>query len=393
MFFNPAAIGRFDRSSVQLEASGVLTSLELEDADGATGAGVPIGGEDSQGDVADDAIIPSFYGVAVPHEDFRLGLAINVPFGLGTEYPDGWVGRYHTLESSFVSVNINPVLAYKPANWLTVAGGVQFQWSEAELKNAVDFGTLGAISGIPGSAPTAQDGRAKVKGDGWGYGFNLGALAEPLPGTRLGIAYRSSIDTELEGDARFDLDDAGVGAAIRGATGAFTDVDAETDIELPPMLSFGVHQDLGEQFSVMAEAQWTGWSTFDNLIIDFDNPAQPNNVTEFQWDDQWFFAVGGTWRPNDRLTLRIGGAYDQSPTKDRYRTPRIPDADRYWLSAGIGWQVLDSLSFDLAYSYIFFDEADVRLSADDRGNALRGDLRADYQNQIHVLSLAARWRF
>jgi long-chain fatty acid transport protein len=162
---------------------------------------------------------------------------------------------------------------------------------------------------------------------------------------------------------------------------------------LPPMLTFGIHQELGEQFSVMAEAQWTGWSTFDDLVIDFDNPAQPDNVTEFEWDDQWFFAIGGTWRPDDRLTLRVGGAFDQTPTRNRYRTPRIPDADRWWLSAGMGWQPLDNLSFDLAYSYIFFDEAEVRLSATDPGNALRGDLRADYQNQIHVLSVAARWRF
>jgi len=393
MFFNPAAIGRFDRSSVQLEASGVLTSLEFRDAEGTTVLGTPIGGRDSKGDVADDGVIPSFYGVAVPHEDFRLGLAINVPFGLGTEYPDDWVGRYHTLKSSFVSVNINPVLAYKPADWLTVAGGLQFQYSEAELESAVDFGTIGAISGIPGAAPTTQDGRARIEGEGWGYGFNLGALAEPRRGTRLGIAYRSAIDTELEGDARFDLDAAGVGAAIRGATGAFADVDAETDVELPPMLSFGIHQDLGEHFSVMAEAQWTGWSTFDELVIEFDNAAQPDNVTEFEWEDQWFFAVGGTWRPDDRLTLRLGGAFDQTPTRNRYRTPRIPDADRWWLSAGIGWQALDNLSFDLAYSYILFDEAEVRLSAADRGNAVRGDLRAEYQNQIHVLSVAARWRF
>ena len=393
MFFNPAAIGRFDRSAVQLEASGVLTSLELRDAEGTTVLGTPIGGRGEKDDVADDAVIPSFYAVAVPHDDVRLGLAINVPFGLGTEYPDGWVGRYHTLESSFVSINVNPVLAYKPAAWLTVAGGLQLQYSEAELESAVDFGTIGAISGIPGAAPASQDGRARVKGDGWGWGFNLGLLAEPRPGTRLGLAYRSAIDTTLKGDARFRLDEAGIGAAIQGATGAFRNVDAETDIELPPMLSFGIHQDIGEQFAVMAEAQWTGWSSFDELVIDFDNPAQPDNVTQFDWDDQWFFAVGGSYRPNDRLTLRVGAAYDQTPTRNRYRTPRIPDADRYWLSAGVGWQPLDNLSFDLAYSYILFDDAEVRLSAADRGNALRGDLRADYQNQIHVLSVAARWRF
>ena len=393
MFFNPAALGRFDQSSVHLEASGITTRLRLRNAEAATGGGTPIGGVARKGDVADDAVIPSFYAVAVPHDDFRFGLGINAPFGLGTEYPTGWVGRYHTLESSFSSINVNPVLAYKATDWLTVAGGLQLQWSEAELVNAVDFGSIGGIADIPGAAPTTQDGRATVKGDGWGFGYNLGVLAEPRPGTRLGLAYRSAIETTLDGDARFRLDDAGIGAAIRDSTGAFTNVDVETEVELPPMLSFGIHQAIGERFAVMAEAQWTGWSTFDELVIEFDNAAQPDSVTQFDWDDAWFVAVGGTWQPTDRLTLRLGGAYDQTPTSNRYRTPRIPDADRWWLAAGLGWQLRESLSLDLAYSYIYFDEAEIRLSATDRGNAMRGDLSADYQNQIHILSLAVNWRF
>jgi long-chain fatty acid transport protein len=184
-----------------------------------------------------------------------------------------------------------------------------------------------------------------------------------------------------------------VGAAIRGATGAFRNVDAETSLDLPPMVNFGIHQDIGDKFAVMAEAQWTGWSTFDNLVIEFDNPAQPDNVTQFEWDDVWFFAVGGTWKPTERLTFRVGAAYDETPTKTRYRTPRIPDSDRYWLSAGVGWQVSERFSLDLAYTHVFFDDARVRLRGTDEGNALRGDLNAEYQNAIDVVSLAAKWRF
>lgn len=393
MFFNPAALGRFDRSSVQLEVSGIATSLRLRDAEATTGAGAPIGGVARKGDVADDAVLPSFYAVAVPHEDVRLGLGINAPFGLGTDYPSDWVGRYHTLKSSFTSVNLNPVLAYKAADWLTLAGGLQVQWSEAELVNAVDFGTIGSLAGVPGAVPTEQDGRASVKGDGWGFGYNLGVLAEPRPGTRLGLAYRSSIDTTLEGDARFRLDDAGIGAAVRETSGAFRNVDVETDIELPAMASIGVHQAIGERFAVMAEAQWTGWSSFDELVVDFDNADQPDSVNQFDWDDAWFLAVGGSWQPSDRLKLRLGAAYDQTPTSNRLRTPGIPDADRWWLAAGLGWQLAERLSLDLAYSYIYFDGAEVDLRAADRGNALRGDLRADYQNEIHIVGVAVNWRF
>ena len=221
----------------------------------------------------------------------------------------------------------------------------------------------------------------------------FGVLADLRPGTRVGAAYRSSIDTNVNGDARFRLDDAGVGAIIRAGTGAFTDVDAETDVKLPPMVSFGIHQDIGEQFAVMAEAQWTGWSTFDDLVIEFDNPAQPDNVTEFQWHDAWFFALGATYKPTDRWTVRVGGAFDQTPTRGRYRTPRIPDSDRWWLAAGLGWQIQENLSLDLAYTHVFFDDADVRLRGTDTGNAARGNLDAQYRNNIDIVSLAVKWRF
>jgi long-chain fatty acid transport protein len=393
MFFNPAALGRFDRSSIQLEASSVFTDLKLRDASASTTAGVPITGQSRKGDAADDAVLPSLYAVLVPHERFRFGLGINVPFGLGSEYPNNWVGRYHTLESNFKSININPAMAYRATDWLTVAAGLQLQWSEAKLVNAIDFGSIGAGSGIPGATPTEQDGRAKVEGDDWAYGYNFGVLAELRPGTRVGAAFRSKLETTLDGDARFRLDDAGVGAAIRAGTGAFVDVDAKAEVDLPPMLNFGIHQDITDQFAVMAEAQWTGWSTFDDLVIEFDNPAQPDNVTEFDWHDAWFFALGATYRPTERWTIRVGGAFDQTPTRNRYRTPRIPDADRWWFAAGVGWQINDRISFDLAYTHVLFDQADLRLRGTDPGNAARGNLDAEYRNSIDIVSLAFKWQF
>jgi long-chain fatty acid transport protein len=331
--------------------------------------------------------------MVAPTEELRFGLGINVPFGLGSEYPNDWVGRYHTTKSNFTSVNINPAAAWRATDWLTLGAGLQLQWSEAELVNAIDFGTIGAGAAIPGAVPTTQDGSARVKGDGWGVGFNVGVLAEPVPGTRLGAAYRSSVDTTIKGDSWFRLDEAGIGAALQGATGAFQNVDARTEIELPPMASFGIHQDIGDDFAVMAEAQWTGWSTLDDLIIEFDNPAQPDNVNVFDWDNAWFFAVGATWKPTERLVVRVGGAFDQTPVRNAVRTPRIPDTDRWWLATGLGWQITDALSLDLAYTHVFFDEAEVRQRGLTEGNLLRGELDARYQNSIYIVSLGLRWQF
>ena len=393
MFFNPAALGRLEGNQVQLAVNGIVTKLELKDADASTSFGTPITGSDSDSDVAHDIAIPAFYAMTSPTERLRFGVGINVPFGLGTEYNDGWVGRYQAIESTFETVNINPVVAYKATPWLSLAAGAQIQYAEAELSNAIDFGTIGALNGVPGSVPTQQDGQARVKGDGWAYGYNLGLLVEPLEGTRIGLAYRSKIDMTFEGNSRFRLDNAGIGATLKAATGAFANTGAETKFEFPPMASIGVHQAIGEDFAVMAEAQWTGWSTLDELIIKFDNPAQPDNVSEYQWNDSWFFALGGTWAATDRLKLRLGAAFDQSPVRNRYRSPRVPDSDRYWLAAGLGWQIRDNLSLDLGYTHIFLDDADVHQRGTDEGSTLRGNLDASYESRIDIVTLSLVYRF
>jgi long-chain fatty acid transport protein len=394
MFFNPAALGRLESRAEMLAVGSLLMPhLRLQDASGTTGAGTPIAGSTPGHDVADDVAVAALYGAARLGEDWRAGIGINAPFGLGTDYPDRWVGRYHAVDSSVKAIGITPALAYTPLRWLTFGAGLQLAYAEAELTNAIDFGTIGVANGIPGSQPGAQDGFARVEGDDWRAGYTLGVLAEPIPGTRLGLGYRSKVEHRLKGDADFSLRGSAPGQAIAAATGAFADTGAAADLELPASASFGIHQALSERWAVMAEAAWTNWSAFDELRIEFDNPAQPDSVTEEKWQDGWFLALGATWRPRDDLVLRAGVAYDQTPVQGAQATPRIPDGDRTWLSFGIGWSPLPWLSLDAALTHIFVEDTDVRLRATDTGNAVRGDLDADYESSIDLLAVAARVRF
>jgi long-chain fatty acid transport protein len=211
-------------------------------------------------------------------ERVRLGLAVTTPFGLATDYPDGWVGRYHAVDTELRTYNINPAVAVRVTDWLSFGAGLQAQYADGELTNAVDFGTIGAGApggGIPGAVPGTQDGFARLTGDDWAFGYNAGVLAEPVAGTRLGVAYRSEIEHRLEGDVDFTSDSAGIAATLRALSGAFADSDAHLDVTTPATLSFGVHQEVGAKVAVMAEATWTDWSTFEDLIVEFENPDQP----------------------------------------------------------------------------------------------------------------------
>jgi long-chain fatty acid transport protein len=393
MFFNPASLGWVDKVQLQAVATVVAPHSELKSSEGSTAFGTSIGGTDHKNDIGEDAVMPAFYaGVPLPG-GVRLGLGVNVPFGLETKYPGGWVGRYHAVKSRLETVNINPAIAWRPVPWLSAGAGLQAQYADGTLSNAVDFGTIGAANGIPGSVPGGDDGFARLNGNDWAYGWNVGAMVEPRPGTRLGVAYRSKLEHTLRGDVDFSDDDAGIASTIRALTGAFADSDASLGLTTPASLSFGLHQDVTDRLAVMGEAQWTDWSVFDQLTIKFDNPAQPDSVTEEEWRDTWFLALGTTYKATDQLTLRAGLAYDQSPVKGAFRTPRIPDQDRYWLSLGAGYQPAAWLSLDAAFTYIFMDDANVDLSASDTGNGARGNLTADYESYIILLGLSARLRF
>ena len=393
MFFNPASLGWIDQVEIQAIATAVMPKVELKGASGSTVLGTPITGGTRENDIAEDSVVPAFYAaVPLPH-GVRVGLGVNVPYGLETDYSRDWVGRYHGVRSEVTTININPALAWRPTSWLSAGAGFQAQYVDGTLTNAVDFGTIGAVNRIPGSVPAGQDGYARLHGDDWAYGWNAGVILEPITGTRFGVSYRSEIDHTLRGDVNFTGDDAGIANIIRASTGAFTDTDADLSLTTPASLSFGLHHDLTDRVALMAEAQWTDWSVFDQLTVKFDNPAQPDNVTEEEWRDAWFFALGATFKATDQLTLRAGVAYDQSPVKGDFRSPRIPDGDRYWLSLGAGWQPVSWLDLDAAFTYIDVDSTDVHLSASDTDSATRGNLDAKYDSYILLVGLSARMRF
>jgi long-chain fatty acid transport protein len=400
MFFNPAALGLAVSPSTEQHLTLIIPKAEVTSASGSTTLGTPISGRTTQSDAFPDIVVPALYGAYPLTDQWTAGLMVNAPFGLGSKYDEDWVGRYHAVKSRLFSIDVTPMVAWKPLSWLVLGGGFTTEYVHAELTNAVDFGTAGAviqrqtgrtlpITPVPGG----QDGKAKAEGDDVGFGVVLGAIAEPVEGTRIGVSYRSQVSHDIEGDADFDLGTSGMGAIVSGLTGQFVDTGANASLTTPTMISAGLAQQVGERLTLLADVQWTDWSQFDELRIDFDNPAQAASVTTQAWKDTWFASVGASYRFSDQWTFRAGVAYDESPVPDADRTPRIPDSDRYWISAGASWSPLPSWTFDVGYSHIFLEDAEVDLSAAGTGNAGRGNLQASYENSIDIIAIAARFRF
>jgi len=234
---------------------------------------------------------------------------------------------------------------------------------------------------IPGSA----DGQMKMEGDSLAYGFTLGVLYEPVSGTRLGLGYRSRMTHDLDLNARVR----GVPAILTGM-GLKSASSAEAELKLPSMINFGIQQDLGEKWTVMADVSWTEWSVMDELTVKFDRPVlgSKGDTLKMKWDDCWRFAVGCEYKWTEAFTLRCGLAYDQTPVSSKdSRSVRLPDADRYWASAGIGYKLAENIRLDLAYTHIFFET--VELVNKTPAGTLRGKVTGD----ADIISAAITYMF
>ena len=386
IFLNPAGMTRVPGRQAVVGLNAIYGSAQFrnEGTTSPAGPAFPITGGDGGNPVGLNWV-PNLYYSADLGSDLKGGIGINSPFGLKTEYPADWVGRYHAIDSVLKSLNINPSIAWKARNSVSLGGGVNFQYFDAELSNAIDYGTAcfavfgpGACAGA-GITPQGRDGIAKVSGDSWGVGWNVGALFDIAPGARVGIAYRSSIKHEVKGRATFE------NPALPGAFAALTagaqDTGARSTIKTPDTLSVSAYGDVSPKWSLLGDLTWTGWSKFKELRVRFDNGA-PDAVTPANWRNTVRLSLGAGYKVDDRWMLRGGIAYANSAIRDEFRGPRIPDNAHTLIGLGFNYKVGKAGSLDFGYMHAFVKDAPVNTST-----PTAGTLAGNYKVRADVLSL------
>ncbi|MGD8703633.1 MAG: outer membrane protein transport protein, partial [Desulfosarcina sp.] len=205
IFFNPAGMSLQSGNELQIGGHYIIPKAEFKNQGSNNGLPPPLSGPllgGNGGDAGEAALVPNLFYMHDFSDKWKAGIGITAPFGLVTEYDNGWVGRYYALKSDLATLNINPSVAYKINDQWSLGVGISFQRVEAELTQAIDWGTALVSQGLaPPTLSQNLDGTAKIEGDDWGFGANVGLIFEPRPGTRLGLHYRSQIDHTLEGDA------------------------------------------------------------------------------------------------------------------------------------------------------------------------------------------------
>ena len=359
MGFNPAALGLVDE--VELSGGG---SIVAPQADGdVTVGGTSIGSVDP----ARDALVVNGYAGYRLQEDIIVGIASYTPFGLTTQYEVSDLPvSLDATTSKLLTLVIAPTIAYQPTPEFTVAGSINITRADARLV----------------SVPATLDGNQTT------VSFGLGALwNNASSGTKVGVAYQHGYDLTLKGSGNFSA------GPLAGLT-----LPATAKASLPSTVSAGISQAFGD-FRVLGEVQWQNWSVFDTIDV-FAAGVGQIQADEQHYDDAFFVSLGGEYDFSDKIVLRAGVAFDQTPTSDAFlpgqtntttatdRTVRVPDEDRLWLSLGGSYDVNDHMTLDAGYSYLTgLDDVVVGVR-----NAAPGT-NVTYDAGAHIFSVGGTIRF
>jgi len=412
---NPAAMTDLKGTYFQADVTAINFSTKFSGS-AHDALGRPISGGNG-GDAGTTMPVPALFFATQVADKWHIGAGFSVPFGFLTEYDKNWVGRYNGIKSKFESLDGTLSASFDVTDTFTIGGSFIAQKTTAELTSAINYNMVGlgliqkaaaagAISPAQAQAlgqqvsvvvPPGSDGIARIKGDDWGYGWQLGGYWKLSPQDKLAFNYRSKISHKLEGTGNFTmpsnvqalLSNPTVAALLAGAGGVpFQRTSGTADFTTPATATASYwHQE--EKFGLGFDLAWTKWSVFKQLEVKYGNPAQPPSIEQYDWRNTWFAAVGGDYYLNDKVTLRAGLAVDTTPTHASTRSPRVPDSTRKFLSFGVGYKASEHFELNASYAHIFVNNAHMNGAISGTNDVLTGS-SDDYGN---LLSISAQYKF
>jgi long-chain fatty acid transport protein len=376
---NPAAIGVFTTSEFSGSVSAIFPSVDVSGQITSTmpteAGDVVIASEEAfEDDIADTAVIPSFFYVTPLNEKWSVGVGAFSTYGLRSDYGDDFEALHFADTAEVESFTINPAVSYKVNDMLRVGFGLNITYADAEISSALP-NSLTTVLGLP----VANASVFKLEGDDIGYGWNAGIFYQPTNTTNIALSYRAETKLELDGE-------------VSSALSAELNQPGSLDLNLASITELAISQDLDDQWSVQASLVFTDWSTFQKLEA---NLASGDDflIKEENFDDSLRASIGVTYVLNDAYTLRAGYAYDDGVVTVENRSLSIPDTDRHWVTGGVTYSMTEATTIDLAYAYINGREADINKTRSLGSTGISSTMVGSQSATAHVLSVQVNTRF
>jgi long-chain fatty acid transport protein len=386
MQFNPGALATLDaKYSLSMGGSLVWSSTEYTHPSNS-----------AFNTETDNPIATPFYlyGSAKLTDKLAVGLAVYTPFGSSNIWGDTWAGKYLIQEITMKSIYIQPTVSYKVNEWMSVGAGLNIVYGDFKLNKAFPIMN-------PADGSYITDGGAELSGNTIKYGYNLGIFLQPTEKLNIGISYRSKVDIELdnsEGEGTFSFPSTVPPALVAGYNalgvkdGTFT-----ATLPLPASLNVGFAYQIDEKWLVSADVNFVEWSIYENLdFVSPDATSALNSSNKRDWDNSMAYRIGAQYSYNEKLDLRAGFYYDETPTNDQYYAPETPGANKIGITGGFSYLLNEKFSIDAAFIYSKGD----KITAEDTNTAIGADgngqpvyFGGKYQNTAFIPSIGITYNF
>ncbi|MDG6479340.1 porin [Glaesserella parasuis] len=330
---NPALMTKFKQ--VEISAGGVYVDADV-DVEGSFGTKTTVNGnviasspvsDANAKDIIPSAIVPNLYVVAPVSERFAVGGGVNVNYGLKSEFPTNYSAGVFAGKTELTAVNYNLSGAYDLGYGFSFGVGLNAVHAKATLER--HFGALNPM------APTAT--ASRLKGDKWGFGWNVGLTYDINENNRLGVAYHSPVDLRFKGK-------------YVGTQSTNVEIPGRLNLELPAYWEISGYHKLTEKLAVQYSYKKTHWNSFQELRA-IDNNGKVLLQKDEKFNNNSRIALGVSYDVIEALTLRAGIAYDESASV-AHPSISIPDTDRTWYTLGATYRFTPNLSVDLAYAHL-----------------------------------------
>ncbi|MDR6607787.1 outer membrane protein transport protein [Pseudomonas synxantha] len=372
IFGNPAGLTKLKRAEISGGAAVVSVSDDISDAQSSAPG-------TNEGDSVPLGVVPFAY-MSTPLDDrFSIGLGLYAPSGLINDYERNFQGRYHGSYSTTKEITLQPTIAWRINDYVSIGGGPTINRFSAKLQNYLATGALN----------NGQDTLVTIKGDDTALGYNVGVLFDLSDATRWGINYHSKVSYELKGHTE-----------VSGSPSVIPldgNYDNKIDLTMPESVDTSITHHFNSRWTGYLGTTWKRWSRIKKVeavnsgLSPLGQAAGLGSVTEeMNWHDTWSTAVGASLQLNQQWLLRAGYAYDPSPIGNADRSVRVPVGNRQAVTLGGAYSPSSDLTIDFAYGYLWDSKASVKQS---NNSGLQPEYSAKYENSANGFSVQATYRY
>jgi len=358
VFSNPAGMTRFNDTAML--ASGGLTFVRapfnpdsgntISGTDGSATGFVPFG---------------SFAYIYPVSDQLKLGISFQNNFGLALDWGTNWVGRYSSTQASIFAPQLQPTIAYKVNDWLSVGAGAGLTLGYLDAKLRVKNPTL------PG------DGKMEIEDTDFAVQGNFGIMLNPSPSTRIGLRYLTETSLDFEDDPHFSRTELPLTNLIN---------DLDLGIKMPQSVMLGVFHDLNDKWAILGSVGWEEWSEFGHVHVSV-GPFLPGVTENLKFDDTYHVGIGAQYQYDSKWRYSAGVSYDSALSDGAHRSPVIPMGEMFRFGGGVEYKKRSDLTVGAAMDIMW--EGDLSLNASSDGGTISGE----YENVfLAFLAVYAKWQ-